>query len=146
MSCTPKRHNYRSRLGEAGRTGFREYDSLINHFFRGEEGAAWLAPVSIWEAEDAFHIDVDAPGVAKEDVEVTFDKGTLSITLERKAPEVERTFRHNERGYGKVLRSVSLPDTVNPETLSAELTNGVLHVSVAKRPETQPRKVDVKIA
>ena len=75
----------------------------------------WRAPASIWEADNTFHIEVDAPGVKKEDVELTFDKGALQITLERKAPEGERTNWHNERGYGKVSRSVSLPDTVDPE-------------------------------
>jgi HSP20 family protein len=106
----------------------------------------WRAPASIWEAEDKFHIEVDAPGVAKDDVELTFEKGVLQITLERKAPEGERTNWHNERGYGKVSRSVSLPDTVDPDTIAAELNNGVLHVSINKRPEAQPKRIDVKVS
>jgi HSP20 family protein len=123
-----------------------EFDNLFNHFFRAEEVALWRAPASIWEADNTFHIEVDAPGVLKEDVELTFDKGSLAITLERKVPEGERTSWHNERGYGKVSRSVSLPDTVDPETISAELTNGVLHVTITKRPEALPKKIDVKIS
>ena len=105
----------------------------------------WRAPASIWEAENAFHIELDAPGVAKEDVELTFDKGTLQITLERKVPEGDRTNWHNERGFGKVTRSVSLPDTVDPSTITAELANGVLHVTITKRPEAQPKKIEVKV-
>ena len=105
----------------------------------------WHAPASIWEAENTFHIELDAPGVAKEDVELTFDKGTLQITLERKLPEGDRTNWHNERGFGKVTRSVSLPDTVDPSTITAELTNGVLHVTITKRPESQPKKIEVKV-
>jgi HSP20 family protein len=123
-----------------------EFDNLFNHLFRAEEVALWRAPASIWEADNTFHIEVDAPGVLKEDVELTFDKGSLAITLERKVPEGERTSWHNERGYGKVSRSVSLPDTVDPETISAELTNGVLHVTITKRPEALPKKIDVKIS
>ena len=106
----------------------------------------WRAPASIWEANNTFHIEVDAPGVKKEDVELTFDKGALQITLERKAPEGERTNWHNERGYGKVSRSVSLPDTVDPETITAELTNGVLHVTIQKLPVAQPKKIDVRVS
>ena len=106
----------------------------------------WRAPASIWEADNTFHIEVDAPGVKKEDVELTFDKGALQITMERKAPEGERTSWHNERGYGKVSRSVSLPETVDPETITAELTNGVLHVTITKLPEAQPKKIDVKVS
>jgi HSP20 family protein len=126
--------------------GFPEFDNLFNHFFRAEEVAMWRAPASIWEADNLFHIEVDAPGVTKEDVELTFDKGTLQITLERKAPEGERTNWHNERGYGKISRTVSLPDTVDPETFQAELTNGVLQVTIAKLPQAQPKKIDVKVS
>jgi HSP20 family protein len=136
----------KNRFGHLLPAGLPEFDTLFNHFFRPEEVATWRAPASIWEAENMFHIEVDAPGVTRENVELTFDKGTLQITLERKAPERERTNWHNERGYGKVSRSVSLPDTVDPETISAELTNGVLHVTISKLPEAQPKKIDVRVS
>jgi HSP20 family protein len=123
-----------------------EFDTLFNQFFRSEGGVSWHAPVSIWEADNTFHVEADAPGVTKEDVEITFDKGTLQISLERKAPEGDRTNWHNERGYGKVSRSFSLPDTVDPNTITAELTNGVLQVTIAKLPEAQPKKIDVKVS
>ena len=127
-------------------TSLPEFDNLFNHFFRADDTAIWRAPASIWEADNTFHIEVDAPGVLKEDVELTFDKGALTVTLERKAPEGERTNWHNERGYGKVSRSVSLPDTVDPETITASLNNGVLHVTITKRPEAQPKKIEVKVS
>ena len=136
----------RNRLGDLLPAGLPEFDNLFNHFFRAEEVAMWRAPASIWEADNMFHIEVDAPGVTKENVELTFDKGTLQITLERQAPEGERTNWHNERGYGKVSRTVSLPDTADPETIQAELNNGVLHVTVAKLPQAQPKKIDVKVS
>src|SRR3990172_1380499 len=136
----------KNRFGHLLPAGLPEFDTLFNHFFRGEEVVMWRAPASIWEADNTFHIEVDAPGVKKDDVELTFDKGTLQITLERKAPEGERTNWHNERGYGKVSRSVSLPDTVDPETITAELTNGVLHVTIQKLPEAQPKKIDVRVS
>jgi HSP20 family protein len=136
----------KNRLGALRPAGFPEFDNLFSHFFRPEDVAAWRAPTSIWEAENAFHIEVDAPGVAKEDVELTFEKGALQISLERKAPTEERTSWHNERGYGKVARSVSLPDTVDPETITAELTNGVLHVTINKVAEAQPKKIEVKVS
>jgi len=137
---------HRNRLGRSHR-GFSEFDNLFNHIFRGEAAVnTWRAPASIWEADNTFHIELDAPGVAKEDVDLTFDKGSLQVTLERKAPEGERTNWHNERGYGKVSRSVSLPETVDPNTISAELMNGVLHISITKLPEAQPKKIDVRVS
>ena len=136
----------KNRLGHLLPSPLPEFDNLFNHFFRPEEVTMWRAPASIWEADNTFHIEVDAPGVAQEDVELTFDKGALQITLERKAPEGERTNWHNERGYGRISRSVSLPDTVDPETISAQLANGVLHVTITKRPEAQPKRINVKVS
>jgi HSP20 family protein len=136
----------KNRLGNFLAAGLPEVDSLFNHFFRAEEVAMWRAPASIWEADNMFHIEVDAPGVVKENVELTFDKGALQISLERKAPEGERTSWHNERGYGRISRSVSLPETVDPNTITAELTNGVLHVTITKLPEAQPKKIDVRVS
>jgi HSP20 family protein len=135
----------KNRVSQLFPANLPEFDNLFNHFFRSEEVAMWRAPASIWEAENAFHIELDAPGVAKEDVELTFDKGTLQIALERKVPEGDRTNWHNERGFGKVTRSVSLPDTVDPSTITAELAGGVLHVTITKRPESQPKKIEVKV-
>ena len=137
---------HRNRLGRRVAAGLPEFDTLFNQFFRSEGGATWHTPVSIWEADNVFHVEVDAPGVTKEDVDITFEKGTLQVTLERKAPEGERTNWHSERGYGKVSRSFSLPDTVDPNTIGAELTNGVLHVTISKVPEAQPKKIDVKVS
>ena len=136
----------KNRFGRLLPGGLPEFDNLFNQFFRAEEVAMWRAPASIWEAENVFHIEVDAPGVTKENVELTFDKGTLAITMERKAPEGERTNWHNERGYGKISRAVALPETVDPNTITAELTNGVLHVTITKLPEAQPKKIDVKVS
>lgn len=136
----------RNRVGQLFPGTLPEFDSLLNQFFRAEQGGQWHAAASIWEAEGTIHVELDTPGVNKDDVALTFDKGTLQVALERKAPEGERKYWHNERGYGKITRSVSLPDTVDPNSITAELTNGVLHVTVAKRPETQPTKIEVKVA
>lgn len=136
----------KNRVGQLFPGGLREFDSLVNHFLRGEGAQMWHAPATIWEAENTFHVELDAPGVAQENVELTFDKGTLQVALERKVPEGDRTNWHNERGFGKVTRSVSLPDTVDPSTITAELSNGVLHVTITKRPESQPKKIEVKVS
>lgn len=124
-----------------------EVDTFFDHIF-GQNAprrafSGWYAPASLWEAEDRLHLELDAPGVSREDVDITFDKGVLSITLERKGAE-DRQYMHNERGHGKVTRSVSLPETVDPESIEAELTDGVLHLSIAKLPTAQPRKIELK--
>lgn len=134
----------KNRLASLFPAPLADVDHLFNQFFGPTANASkWQAPASLWEAEDRLHVEIDAPGVAKDGVDVTFDKGVLSVSLERTRPE-ERQYWHNERGFGKVVRTVALPDTVEPESIEAELTDGVLRVSITKRPEVQPRKIDLK--
>lgn len=138
----------RNRLANALPTPFsREVGELFDSFFDGgalRTRPAWHAPASVWEDKDRFHVELDLPGVTQEDLELTFEKGSLSITAQRKAPEGERTNWHDERGYGKVTRIISLPDSADTENIEADLTSGVLHVSVSKKSEAQPRKIEVR--
>jgi HSP20 family protein len=49
----------------------------------------------------------------------------------------------DERRYGKVTRTVTLPESIDPESIAGKLTDGVLHVTVAKRPEAQPKRIEI---
>lgn len=108
--------------------------------------AGWSSPISIYEAGDKFHVEMDVPGATQESLEVTFEKGELAISVERKAPEGEVNYLHNERNFGRVSRSLRLPETLDPETIRAELNGGVLHLTVDKLPEAQPKKIEVKVS
>ena len=92
------------------------------------------------------YVELDAPGVRQEDLGITFEKGNLTIALERRAPEFDGKLWHSERGFGKVTRTVTLPDTVDPDTIEATLVDGVLRLTIGKRPELQPKKIEVKTA
>lgn len=98
----------------------------------------------MWEDAGAYHVELDVPGVTRENVDVTFEKGTLRITTERIAPEEQRSGLVDERRYGKVTRTVTLPESIDPESIAAELTSGVLHVTVNKKPEAQPKRIEIK--
>lgn len=140
-----------NRLNQLLPASLAEVDSLLNHIFTGPvtsavTRAAWTTPASLWEADNRLHVELDVPGVNQDAIEVTVENGQLSITVERNAGEEPPTYVYNERRFGKVTRSLDLPDTVDPESVEADLKNGVLHVSVAKRPETQPRKIEVRVS
>lgn len=140
-TCTRK-----NRLQDYVPGNWGDFDALLNQVLaptvaRTVRGIR--TPLSVWEADDAYHVEMDVPGVSKDDIELTFEKGTLQIVAERKGPEDERKGLHEERVYGKVTRSLSLSETVDPESIAAELTNGVLHVTVAKIPEVQPKRIDI---
>ncbi|MEQ8790302.1 MAG: Hsp20/alpha crystallin family protein [Pirellulaceae bacterium] len=124
----------------------REMDTLLDQFFgNGRAAQAWYAPASLWEGEEHFHIEVDMPGVSHDDVELTFEKGVLRIAAERKPADEKRKYWHQERRYGRIERLVQLPDTVDPESIDAELRHGVLFVTLSKKPEAQPKKITVKV-
>jgi HSP20 family protein len=100
----------------------------------------------MWETEGHFHLDLELPGVKAEDLDITFEDQALRVKATRKPADEERKYWHNERAYGEVARVINLPDTADPNTIEAQLTDGVLHLSIAKRPETQPKKIAVKTA
>jgi HSP20 family protein len=124
---------------------------MLEHFFGpGSGGGAvasrWLAPASLWEDQGKFNLEIELPGVKSEDVDITFEDNSLRIKAVRKTVEEERKYWHNERAYGEVARVITLPDTVDPDSIEASMVDGVLHVTIAKRPETQPKKINVKSA
>ena len=125
----------------------REMDQVFDHFFGNSEqnGSSWYAPTSLWEEEGHWAVEVDLPGVRQEDLDITVEKNQLRLTAERKAPEGERKYLHQERNFGKIERVVTLPETVDSEKIEAELKDGVLRLQLAKRPESQPKKVQVKV-
>ena len=130
----------------------REMDQLFDHFFggvhggsgNGERAAQVFAPASLWEEEGRWCVEVDLPGVKQEDIDVTLEKNALKVTAERRAPQEDRKLWHQERTYGKIERLITLPETVDPEAIEAELKEGVLRLHLAKRPELQPKKIQVK--
>jgi HSP20 family protein len=124
-----------------------DFNTFVDQFFGTGQGPgvqAYFVPASVWEDEGSYHVELDVPGVVRDHVELTFEKGTLRITTERQAPEEGRTGLVDERRYGKVTRTVTLPESIDPESIQAELTNGVLHVAVAKKPEAQPKRIEIR--
>jgi len=124
-----------------------QFDNLVDQFF-GPGNArgihAYFVPASVWEDNDSYHVEMDVPGIARESVELTYEQGTLRITTERSAPDEQRTGLVDERRYGNVTRSVTLPESIDPDSITAELINGVLHVTVNKKPEAQPKRIEIK--
>ena len=124
-----------------------DLNTLVNQFLAPGAGPgvqAFYVPASMWEDGGSYHVELDVPGVVRENVDLTYEKGTLRITTARQAPEETRAGLVDERRYGKVTRTVALPESINPESIRAELNNGVLHVTVAKKPEAQPKRIEIR--
>ena len=128
----------------------REFDNLLGDFFgrNGGRESNYLAPYAVDVREDADHIFVEAelPGFKKEEVDITLENQVLTIAAERKQAKDEQKKGDvllNERRYTRFLRSFTLPPTVDSTAVDAKLNDGVLTLTLNKRPETKPRKVTV---
>jgi len=105
----------------------------------------WVPRVDIKEEAHRFVLYADIPGVEPDAIEVQMDKGMLTIKGERKA-EVEQgteQFTRVERRYGAFHRRFALPDSADPDGITATGRNGVLQIAIPKRPETTPRRIRV---
>jgi HSP20 family protein len=90
-----------------------------------------------------------APGLDPASIEVNLDRGVLTVAGERRAstPEAgdaKTTLHLNERFAGRFRRVVSLPEDIDPNAVTADYRDGVLHVSVQRRASAQPRRIDVQ--
>ena len=105
----------------------------------------WTPRVDIKEEPNRFVLFADIPGVDPKDIEVQMDKGMLTIKGERRGEATIETenFSRIERRHGSFHRRFALPDSADPEGISATGHNGVLQISIPKRPETTPRRIQV---
>jgi len=107
--------------------------------------ADWAPAVDIEEHADKFVLFADVPGVDPASIEVTLDKGVLTLSGSREArvEQKEVQSRREERVSGRFFRRFSLPDTVDSDSVKASNKHGVLEVVIPKRPAAQPRKIAV---
>ena len=105
----------------------------------------WTPRVDIKEEDSRFVILADIPGVDPKDIEITMEKGILSIKGERKSETTEQNGKltRTERSHGLFYRRFALPDSADAEGIKAVGKHGVLEVSIPKRPETAPRRINV---
>lgn len=105
----------------------------------------WAPRVDIKEEAERFVIQADIPGVDPKEIEINMDNGILSIKGERKTEAREDTERYTriERSHGMFYRRFALPDSADPEGIKASGKHGVLEISIPKRPETKPRRIEV---
>jgi len=128
---------------------------LMNEFFKQFELEAepkeivdFTPAVNTREDDDAYYIDVDLPGVKKEDVEISIDKNILTIKGERKVQnEVkEDDYYRVESVYGSFARSFTLPEKVDTEKIEAKTQDGVLEIVIPKLKveKDTTKKIEIK--
>lgn len=108
--------------------------------------AAFTPTVNTREGDYAYHIEVDLPGVKKEDIHVEVKDNRLTISGERKTKEEvnEESYHRIESSYGKFERSFTLPEDIDAENVDASCDNGVLEVVLPKKERSPSKKIQVK--
>jgi HSP20 family protein len=120
-----------------------EFDRLMG---RAYSRSAWVPALDVRETEDLFEVTVDLPGMAPDDVSVTFEAGVLTVSGTRRfsREETQETYHRIERSYGTFARQIKLPRTADTEKIAASFDKGVLTVTVPKAEAAKPRTIEVK--
>lgn len=108
------------------------------------EAGGWSPLVDIEEADDAYVVEAELPGVKREDVSIELVGNELTITGEVKERERKGALRKQARRTGRFAYRVGLPDQVDADRIEASLTDGVLTVRVPKSERAQRRKIEIK--
>jgi HSP20 family protein len=112
------------------------------------EPASWSPAIDVYETPDRYVVVAEVPGLSREQVELAVETSRLTIRGRR----VDRTpgndepvhYHQIERGHGAFSRTFEFADTIDVERVSADLSNGVLSVTVPKTPPSPARRIEVR--
>jgi len=120
------------------------FDSFLNTSFVPSR-TSWVPAVDILEKDGNVVLRAEVPGLNDKDIDIRVEGNVLTVKGEKKLDREEKreTFHRTERYYGGFSRSFSLPTTVDPDKIHAEIKNGVLTITVPQKPEVRPREIQV---
>ena len=109
--------------------------------------AVWSPLTDIKENEEKYSLQLDLPGVKKEDVKITFNNGQIAISGERNFGKEDKSakYHHVERAFGKYYRAFNLPDKILEDQIDAEFKDGILNICIPKAEKAKPKQIEVKI-
>ena len=121
---------------------------LANAEDNGHSIADWVPAVDIIEEKGQFVLRADLPGVKPDDIDVNMEDGVLSVSGQRinETSDDAEGVQRLERSSGKFYRRFSLPETANPEEISAKSENGILEVVIPKQARVKARRITVETA
>lgn len=110
--------------------------------------AEWVPAIDILEEKDRFVLRADVPGVNPDDIEISMEKGVLTVAGERREERQEGFdgLQRFERVTGRFRRRFALPEAADADNITAKTANGILEVVIPKQPEVQPRRITVQAA
>ncbi len=128
--------------------------SFFNQFFNGlvsesenENRTQFFTPrAEIIEAEKGFHINLEIPGIQKEDIKLEVKNSVLTISGEKKFNQEDKNKKYHrvETYYGRFTRTFNLPENLKKDEIEAELKNGVLNIFIPKAEQALPQTIVIK--
>ena len=130
---------------------FQEFARPAGDVSEGSETLAmghFVPAVDVYEDAQKLVLKLEVPGIRREDLDIRVEGRTLTVKGERKfeSNEKEENFHRIERRYGSFVRSFTLPLSVNTDEITAATADGLLTVSLAKKPEAKPKQIHVQVA
>jgi HSP20 family protein len=127
----------------------REIDRLFSEFAQGTgpAGTQSIIPsIEISETDKTVEISAEMPGLERKDVEISIEDDTLTIRGEKKIEESkkDKNVQLSERTYGVFYRVLQLPSGIDPSSVQATMSNGVLKITIPKPAKSEPKKIEVK--
>jgi HSP20 family protein len=145
---TPRIEPFFPGLSPFGLTFGRLFEDFFRRPLLGEEtGSLWMTPpVDVFEMDDTYTVKAELPGLSKEDVNITFENGVVTISGEKKfeAEKKGRNYHRIERRFGAFNRQVALPVPVDFERADATFKDGILEISIPKKEEAKAKSLRIK--
>lgn len=139
--------------------GLDRLQSRMNEYFAEALGRAraypttsaahqWYPPVDILESKEAYLIRAELPGMKKEDINLEFRDGAVTLSGERKfdEPAAGVEYHRAERVAGNFSRSFYLPQTIKQEDMRATYRDGILEIHVPKADSAKPKQIAISVS
>jgi HSP20 family protein len=124
----------------------RVFDTSFGSVFRPLGSLnRWNPAVDVYQNKDQYTVQAELPGLKKEEIELSLNGDTLTISGERKQETKSEEGSRTERFFGKFQRSVILPVPVNAEKVNATYKDGILTVVLPKAEEAKPKQIPVSV-
>jgi HSP20 family protein len=109
---------------------------------------SWTPPIDVYETDDRYVVSAEVPGLARDQIELALEDARLTLRGQRAdapgSPEAIVHFHQVERGHGAFSRTFEFADKIDVAGVTADLTDGVLTVTLPKIPPLPPRKIEVR--
>ena len=126
----------------------REIDKVFDGFFRGSrQDLGFFPAVDVYETPDSVVVEVEVPGMKKDNIKITVEDNILRIQGEKKLEreDKDKNYYVVERSYGTFERAFRLPEYVDMEKIKAKFENGILTITLPKKEEEKKKVIDVEI-